>query len=125
MRKFSFLVMFFILFCSLSIAEQVRVNIFYPIKGDAYPKIYPLFPKFESAYIPFGFSVTCRGDHKVKWGIDRITIGSATFYDEIEIQFSYKLPRGSHFFWVRSDCGKNSVRFYVGKIILPKKQNIK
>jgi hypothetical protein len=70
----------------------------------------------KSAYFTTSFSVTCGGDHKVQWGFDGSpAVGNSTFYDQTSVQFVYKLPGGSHVFWVKSDCGENRVKFLIGK----------
>lgn len=93
---------------------QHAVNIVYPIDGEKFPKIDPAC-KLKSAYFAASFSVTCSGGpHNVKWGFDRGTQGEASFYDEFSAQFTWKLPPGTHTFWVVSDCGKNQVKFEIG-----------
>ena len=92
---------------------QHAVNIVYPIDGESFPKIDPSC-KIQSAYFAASFSVTCSGDHSVKWGFDGNGIGEASFYDEFSAQFTWKLPAGSHTFWVSSDCGDNKVSFEIG-----------
>lgn len=92
---------------------QHTVNIVYPIEGETFPKIDPAC-KIQSAYFAASFSVTCSGDHNVKWGFDGGGVGEAAFYDEFSAQFTWKLPSGSHTFWVESDCGSNSVKFEIG-----------
>ena len=101
---------------SLANADQVKVNIVYPIHGGSYPITDPIPGKLNSAYINASFSVTCSGGgHKVRWGFDDgPAVGKSTFYDQTSIQFVHKLPGGSHIFWVRSDCGNNRVKFNIG-----------
>lgn len=93
------------------------VNIVYPINGETYPKRDPVTP-VVSAYFTSSFAVTCSGGpHTVKWGFDSpaSVLGKATFYDEISVQFTHKLPKGNHFFWVDAgSCGKARVRFIIG-----------
>ena len=98
-----------LLFSSFAFAHQIKINIHYPVKGDIYPKVFlylkekpqkKIFP-IDFAYIPFGFSVTCKGDHRVSWRIDKYRLGNEKFYDMFDL------------FWVKSDCGKNRVEFYV------------
>ena len=94
---------------------QAKVNIVYPINGASYPIADPGPPALRSAYFTASFSVTCSGGrHKVKWGFDRSSVGKETFYDQTSVQQVYKLPGGNHVFWVRSDCGKKSVKFRIG-----------
>lgn len=116
-RLFGLIVFAFIIgLASLAFADQVRVNIVYPINGTIYPFTDPPTGKLKSAYFPASFSVTCKGDHKVEWGFDKSpAIGNSTFYDQTSVQFVYKLPGGSHVFWVRSNCGENSVKFNIGQ----------
>jgi hypothetical protein len=97
-------------------ADQVKVNIVYPINGATYPITDPAAGALDSAYFTTSFSVTCSGDHKVQWGFDSsAAVGSSAFYDQTSVQFVYKLPGGSHVFWVKSDCGVNRVKFRIGK----------
>jgi hypothetical protein len=97
-------------------ADQVKVNIVYPINGASYPITDPSVGKLRSAYFTASFSVTCSGDHKVQWGFDNLpAVGTSTFYDQTSVQFVHKLPGGSHVFWVKSDCGENRVKFSIGK----------
>jgi hypothetical protein len=97
-------------------ADQVKVNIVYPINGASYPITNPPPGGLKSAYFTASFSVTCSGDHGVEWGFDRTSaLGSVKFYDQISVQFVHKLPGGGHIFWVKSDCGKNEVKFKIGK----------
>ncbi len=93
---------------------QAPVNIVYPISGGTYPITDPAPGALFSAYFTSSFSVTCDGDHTVKWGFDATTVGSATFYDMFSAQFVHKLPGGNHIFWVSSDCGDSRVRFAIG-----------
>ena len=97
-------------------ADQVKVNIVYPINGGTYPIMDPGPGKLGSTYFTSSFSVTCAGGgHNVEWGFDRgPAVGKSSFYDQTSIQFVHKLPGGSHVFWVKSDCGKNRVKFRIG-----------
>ncbi len=61
----------------------------------------------------------CRGgSHQVKWGFDgSASLGGASFYDEVSVQFVHKLPGGTHLFWAYADCGKTpkgEVKFRIG-----------
>ena len=90
-------------------------TIVYPINGRNFPKINPSCA-LKSAYLTFSFSVTCEGGpRKVKWGINKKTLGSAEFYDMFSSQFVWKLPKGKHKFWVRSNriCGSETIKFTV------------
>ena len=99
----------------LANADQVKVNIVYPINGASYPITDPGPGTLRSAYLTASFSVTCSGDHKVEWGFDNSpAIGSSTFYDQTSIQFVHKLLGGNHVFWVKSDCSENRVKFVIG-----------
>lgn len=99
----------------LAYADQVKVNIVYPINGATYPITDPAPGPLKSAYFPSSFSVTCPGDHKVEWGFDSSPpVGTSMFYDETSVQFVYKLPGGGHVFWVRSNCAENKVKFKIG-----------
>lgn len=100
----------------LADADQVKVNIVYPINGANYPITDPAPARLASAYFTTSFSVTCPGDHNVKWGFDRSPpLGNSTFYDQTSIQFVHKLPGGGHVFWVKSNCGENKVKFTIGR----------
>lgn len=106
-----------ICFAGPSMADQVKVNIVYPINGATYPITDPGPGALYSAYFTSSFSVTCEGGmHRVKWGFDGLgAVGSATFYDQTSIQFVHKLPGGAHVFWVEADCAANKVEFRIGK----------
>jgi hypothetical protein len=94
---------------------QAPVNIVYPIDGATYPITDPAPGALFSHYFTSSFSVTCEGDHVVKWGFDGTAVGSATFYDQLSAQFVYKLPGGVHTFWVDAgNCGNSQVRFRIG-----------
>lgn len=95
---------------------QTPVNIVYPIDGGVYPITNPSPGPLDSAYFTSSFSVTCQGGpHTVRWGFDGgPTLGTATFYDQLTSQFVYKLPGGTHLFWVVSDCGDSRVKFDIG-----------
>lgn len=100
---------------AVAVADQVPVNIVYPINGETYPKVDPKpADPISSVYQPFSFSVTCSGgQHEVEWGIDGQTVGQAYYYDEFSAQFVMKIPGGRHVFWVRTNCGENKVEFIV------------
>ena len=104
-------------FAVTAYADQVKVNIVYPINGATYPITDPPPGGLASAYFTASFSVTCGGGgHNVEWGFDRgPALGNVSFYDQTSVQFVGKLPGGTHVFWVKSDCGKNSVKFRIGK----------
>ena len=112
-----------LIFCALvsltgiANADQVTVNIVYPINGATYPIMDPSPVGIKSTYFTSSFSVTCAGGgHNVKWGFDgTAALGNSSFYDQTSVQFVHKLPAGSHVFWVKSDCGKNRVKFTIGK----------
>ena len=98
---------------TVAYTDQVPVNIVYPIKGEIYPKIDPYCPVGSSYQQLASFSVTCENG-EVKWGMDGDTLGSATFYGQISVQFVWKLPPGQHVFWVDAGrCGKNEVKFTI------------
>ena len=117
-KSLIFILIFFYVLCftTTSYADQVKVNIVYPINGSTYPITDPSPGVIKSAYFTLSFSVTCSGDHKVEWGFDSSpAIGKSMFYDQTSIQFVHKLPGGSHVFWVKSNCGENRVKFKIGK----------
>ena len=97
-------------------ANQVKVNIVYPIDGASYPFTDPGSGPLSSAYFTSSFSVTCSGGaRRVRWGFDSSpALGGSGFYDQTSVQFVTKLPGGSHVFWVQSDCGENKVNFSIG-----------
>jgi hypothetical protein len=112
------LIFFSVLYFTTTIyADQVKVNIVYPINGATYPITDPAPGPLKSAYFASSFSVTCGGgSHNVKWGFDGgPALGSSSFYDQTSIQFVHKLPGGAHVFWVKSDCGENKVTFRIGR----------
>ncbi len=112
------LIFFSVLYFTTAVyADQVKVNIVYPINGATYPITDPSPGVLKSAYFTSSFSVTCGGgSHSVKWGFDGgPAVGNATFYDQTSVQFVHKLPGGAHVFWVKSDCGENRVKFKIGK----------
>ena len=94
--------------------SQSPVNIVYPIDGATYPIIDPDCD-VRSAYVTASFGCTCGGGGRtVKWGFDSTTLGSAKFYDQFSAQFVWKLPAGTHTFFVNSSCGNAKVKFKVG-----------
>lgn len=94
--------------------SQSPVNIVYPINGATYPISDPDC-KVKSAYFTASFSTTCAGGpHDVTWGFDSTTLGNAKFYDQYSAQFTWKLPAGTHTFWVKSSCGHGEVKFNIG-----------
>ena len=94
--------------------SQSPVNIVYPIDGGTYP-IIDADCKVKSAYFTASFGVTCAGGPRsVKWGVDGTSLGSAKFYDQFSAQFTWKLPAGSHTFFVDSSCGSGKVKFKIG-----------
>jgi len=94
---------------------QAPVNIVYPIDGGTYPITNPAPGVLDSHYFTSSFSVTCDGDHTVKWGFDSTTVGGAAFYDMFSAQFVYKLGGGTHIFWVDAGgCGYSQVKFRIG-----------
>jgi hypothetical protein len=97
-------------------ADQVKVNIVYPINGSSIPIINPALGPLSSAYITASFSVTCGGgSHSAQWGFDgQGPLGTSNFYDQTSVQLVQKLPGGSHVFWVKADCGGNKVQFTIG-----------
>ena len=91
------------------------VNIVYPVNGASYPLVDPAPGGVKSAYVTFSFSTTCPGGgNQVEWGVDGQTLGKADYYDQYSAQFVWKLPGGTHVFWVRSSCGQDKVQFQVG-----------
>lgn len=107
---------YIITFLALSIPffaqAQAPVNIVYPINGGSYPVV---SSGAHAEYFASSFGATCPGGlHTAEWGFDNTTQGEATFYDEISVQFTHKLPSGSHYFWVYIPrCGKDSVKFEI------------
>jgi len=98
-------------------AASAAVNIVYPIDGGTYPIADPAPGALNSTYFTTSFSVTCSGGgHGVKWGVDKIQLGQARFYDQLSEQQVWKLPGGKHVFWVDAGrrCGVQRVRFKIG-----------
>lgn len=88
---------------SSALAANAPANIVYPINGGTY-----------NNYFTSSFGATCAGgQYTARWGFDNTTVGSGTFYDQISVQFSHKLPSGPHTFWVRTSCGYDTVQFRV------------
>lgn len=94
-----------------SYADQVNVNIVYPLNSGSY-KISPDYP-----FLTISFSVTCKDieDHDVKWGYSSETLGSAKFRGQFSLQFLQKFSKGVWRIWVKSDCGKNEVKIKVSE----------
>jgi len=92
-----------------SYADQVNVNIAYPLNGGSY-KISPDYP-----FLTISFSVTCKDfkDRNVEWGYNSETLGKAKFRGQISLQFLQKFSEGVWLIWVESDCGKNKVKIKV------------
>ena len=111
MRKIYIAIVFAVLlgFVGTSYADQVNVNIAYPLNGKTYT-ISPTYP-----FLTISFSVTCKDleDHNVKWGYNKETLGNAKFRGQISIQFLQKFSQGAWVIWVASDCGKNEVKIKV------------
>jgi hypothetical protein len=94
-------------------SAQVPVNIIYPIDGGSYP-VGGGLPTGGAEYINASFSVTCQGGaHRVVWGFNGSAVGNDTFYDQVIVQQTYKLPAGTNSFFVKSDCGSDYVKFRV------------
>ncbi len=92
------------------------VTIVYPIHGETYPNADMQNEcKVYSYYQTFSFSVTCSGgSYDVKWGVDNTTFGNSIFYDQVSKQFTYKLPNGTHVFWVDAgSCGEEKIEFEI------------
>jgi len=88
---------------STASAANAPVNIVYPIDGNAY-----------NNYFTSSFGATCGGgQYSAVWGFDSTTVGNGTYYDQISVQFSHKLPSGTHTFWVKTSCGYDVVKFKV------------
>lgn len=88
---------------SVASAANAPANIVYPIDGGTYQN-----------YFTSSFGATCPGgQYTAYWGFDSSTVGNGTYYDQISVQFSHKLPSGSHTFWVKTSCGYDVVKFKV------------
>lgn len=84
-------------------AANAPVNIVYPIDGNAY-----------NNYFTASFGATCAGgQYTAVWGFDSTTVGNGSYYDQVSVQFSHKLPSGTHTFWVKTSCGYDVVKFKV------------
>ena len=90
------------------------VHITYPIDGAVYPIIDP-HPILNSAYFAASFSAAkSGGPYSVKWWFDnQKPLGKANFYDQFSGQFTYKLPKGKHVFYVSTDFGSAKSRFEI------------
>lgn len=100
MKKLSFLAGLALAATQAS-AANVPVNIVYPIMGHSY-----------NNYFTSSFSVTCPGgSNVVEWALDGNVIGRQEFYDQTTVQFSQKLPQGTHTLYVKSTCGADRVKF--------------
>jgi len=92
---------------------QVPVNIIYPINGGTYP-VGGGLATGGAEYINASFSVTCQGgSHTATWGFNGTPVGSGSFYDQVIVQQTHKLPAGTNTFFVRSSCGSDIVKFRV------------
>jgi len=91
-----------------------NVNIIYPIHGGSYP-VGGGMPTGGAEYINLSFSVTCAGgSHSVKWGVNNTSLGGSSFYDQLILQQTFKLPAGSNVFWVDAgNCGADKIRLFV------------
>jgi hypothetical protein len=68
-------------------ADQVKVNIVYPIRGATYPIIDPAPGGLKSAFATARFGVTCKGGpYPVQRGCDGATVlVSSNFYDQTSV----------------------------------------
>ncbi len=103
---------------SVALAQN-EVDIVYPVDGGTYPIMDPTPGSLSSAYITSGFRATCPGGpHRIEWGFGGPTpfmsLGNASFYDQLSAHFIHKLPGGAHYFEVKSECGSDAVKFKVG-----------
>lgn len=77
------------------------VNIVYPIEGGTYPRTDPPAAGLDSAYVALSFSATRGGGPYVAhWTVDGDSLGETSFYDEVSVQQTWKLPGGKHRFSV-------------------------
>jgi hypothetical protein len=84
-------------------AFNAPVNIASPVNGST-----------VSNYFYSSFTTTCPGgQYSVKWLLDSVPTGSATFYNTAGVHFAHKLPTGWHSLLVSSSCGQDQVKFYV------------
>jgi hypothetical protein len=84
-------------------AFNAPVNIASPVNGST-----------VTNYFYSSFTTTCPGgQHSVKWMLDGVSTGSASFYNTAGVHFAHKLPTGWHTLFVSSTCGQDQVRFYV------------
>ncbi len=103
----------------ITTSAQAEATIVYPIDGEVYPKV-NINPhgKVSSYYQTASFSFTCSGGpHSVKWGFDEKTLVETkySFYDQMSMQFTWKLPPGTHKFWIDGGrkCGVDEVKFII------------
>jgi len=102
-------------FALVAPAVAQNVTIVYPMDGGTYPITDPAPGALRSHYFTASFSVTCQGDHDVKWGFDGSPVGENRFYDMVSVQQVWKLPGGKHEFYVDAGrCGSERVTFAIG-----------
>ena len=92
------------------------IKIVYPISGETYPKC-DAVSGVKSSYFTASFSMTkSGGPYTVKWRFDgdKKPLGTATFYDEVSCQFTYKLPAGKHVLYVESGRETAKTAFKIG-----------
>ncbi len=97
---------------SASYAQGALVEIVSPIDGESYPRTGTT--NAGAAFVPFSIATRCpSSDYTFKWGVDGDTLGSAAFYDQGTIQFSMKVPVGSHEVWGSTNCADGQAAFEV------------
>lgn len=104
-----------ILFLPSAAHAQANIaQIISPIDGATYPRNGPT-PGDAAAVVPFSLATRCFDqDYSVAWGVNNDQLGEAHFIDQGTIQFTHKLPEGSHQAWLKTDCdGYDQAEFVV------------
>ncbi|MFM8333703.1 MAG: Ig-like domain-containing protein [Candidatus Methylumidiphilus sp.] len=89
-----------------ALAFNVSVNITHPANGST------VSDNFHSS-----FTSTCPGGkNTVKWYLDGVPTGSATFRDTAGVHIARKLAQGAHSLKVVSSCGADAIQFNVQEV---------
>lgn len=89
-----------------ALAFNVSVNITHPANGST------VSDNFHSS-----FTSTCPGNkNTVKWYLDGVATGSATFREKAGVHIARKLTKGAHSLKVVSSCGADAIQFNVQEV---------
>lgn len=94
-----------------------EVKIIYPFAGANLPQTDPPPGSLSSYHATISFMAVCpEGQHSLRWLINNQQLGELEFYDQVTVQFTYKLEGGGHHLKVESDerCGYDEIKFIVG-----------